>query len=412
MAYTEIFKANVKKIYKKDEATVVFELLKPASRFHSSFLVRYSACYIMPKHIWEKVEDPLAYDFYPPVSIGPYTLKDIDPTGFWFLWERREDWENTALGKLYGKPQPKYVLFNYVGPPEKKVMAQARHELDVIFSLTPEAWNALKKKNPYSRSWYKDFPEAYLQDPATPGVTINNDKYPLNMADVRWALALSLDIVDAFMLTYNGAVRMTALHNTPTQQYLKWYYQPMESWLKEFSLDLGSGKFRPYDPETPFKLADRIKEKGIKLPEDREEIKKIFGYGWWKHSPEAAEKLLIKNGFKKNDRGRWLLPDGTPWKLNLLCQGQTDPLTTRLAHNLAGQWRKFGIDIRIEANALLWVIANSGKYDLAMTWPVETWGGHPDLFRYLEYWHSEYYAPVGEPANDRNPTRMEGPQIG
>ena len=42
-----------------------------------------------------KVEDPLAFDFNPPISSGPYVLKDFDQAGYWTLWERREDWDKT-----------------------------------------------------------------------------------------------------------------------------------------------------------------------------------------------------------------------------------------------------------------------------------------------------------------------------
>ena len=53
---------------------------------------------MMPKHIFEKEADPLAFKFNPPVSLGAYTLKDFDPNGKWYLWQRREDWKKTSLG--------------------------------------------------------------------------------------------------------------------------------------------------------------------------------------------------------------------------------------------------------------------------------------------------------------------------
>lgn len=407
MEYSSWFDICVDKIYKTDDYTVVFEFKKPNSRFHSSFLVRYAAGYIMPKHIWEKVEDPMTFNFYPPVSLGPYVLKDVDSAGYWTLWERRKDWDRTVMGKLHGMPKPRYVLFVYLGPPEKCVMAQARHDLDVIFMITPQAWEVLREKNPYSRCWYKDFPWAYLQDPCVPGVTINNDRYPLNIKDVRWALTLAIDIVDALMIAYDGCVRMTALPLTPTEQYFKYYYEPMENWLRNLTLDVDGESFKPYDTTTPFRLADRCEKKGYSVPTDPEKIKKVWGFGWWKHVPEVAEKLLRKHGLKRDKNGKWLLPDGTPWKITILTQGPVQPTITRLGFAVAEQWRKFGIDAKIETNELLWTIANSGDYDCAMTWPVETWGGHPDLFRFLEYWHSDYYVPIGKPANSRNPTRWK-----
>ena len=87
----------VDKVYKTDDYTVVFELTQPNSRFHGIFTVRWSACFIMPKHVFEKVDDPVAFQFNPPVSLGAYVLKDYDKAGGWYLWERREDWERTTI---------------------------------------------------------------------------------------------------------------------------------------------------------------------------------------------------------------------------------------------------------------------------------------------------------------------------
>jgi hypothetical protein len=56
------------------------------------------------------------------------------------LFERRDDWERTSVGMLYGKPKPRYALFICYGPNEKKAIAQIQHQLDCVFDLTPEAW--------------------------------------------------------------------------------------------------------------------------------------------------------------------------------------------------------------------------------------------------------------------------------
>ena len=49
--------------------TVVFNLKAPNSRFHTLFTVRWNAAWIMPKHVFEKVDDPLAFNNNPPVSL-------------------------------------------------------------------------------------------------------------------------------------------------------------------------------------------------------------------------------------------------------------------------------------------------------------------------------------------------------
>src|SRR5690606_18512908 len=63
MAYTGQFSRYVESMEKPDDYTVVFNLTEPNSRFHGRFTVRWSACFMMPKHVFEQQEDPLAFTF-------------------------------------------------------------------------------------------------------------------------------------------------------------------------------------------------------------------------------------------------------------------------------------------------------------------------------------------------------------
>ena len=64
--------------------------------------------WIMPKHVFENVDDVLKFDFNPPVSLGPYVLENFDTNGKWFIWKKRDDWQNTSLAR-FGEPGPTYV---------------------------------------------------------------------------------------------------------------------------------------------------------------------------------------------------------------------------------------------------------------------------------------------------------------
>lgn len=405
---------NVEKVYKTDDYTVVFDLKQPNSRFHAIFTVRWSACFIMPKHIWETVEDPIAFDFNDPlVSVGPYVIKDYDPNGYWFLWERREDWERTSLGMQFGMPQPKYALYTAPGPSDKRVIAQSNHELDVIHDASPEGMITLLKRNPTSIGWFEGFPWAH-PDPTLPSVFLNNEKYPLNMKDVRWALTLAMDIVNISMASTNGAATLSAIHLPPTGGYLEWYFDPIEDWLREYSIEVDGELFHPYDPTASLRVAEVArKQLGDQVPTDVTEIKKSLGYGWWKHDPDVAEKLLLRNGFTRDRRGKWLLPNGDPWKISILCDAQARPLMARIATMIAEQWTKFGIDAQAEASELSIIDTRVryGDYEVSIGWCIETWGGHPDLFWFLESWHSDYYRPSGEPAVNKNPMRFRNEEL-
>ena len=147
MTYTGQFSKYVDTIEKPDNYTVVFNLTEPNSRFHGLFTVRWSACFMMPKHIFENVEDPVAFTFNPPVSLGAYTLRDSDPNGKWFLWERREDWQRTSLARL-GDVTVKYAMYIDPGPSDARVLAQTAHQLDVIHDCTPEGRITLARTSP------------------------------------------------------------------------------------------------------------------------------------------------------------------------------------------------------------------------------------------------------------------------
>lgn len=399
MTYNAEFSLYVDKVYKTDKYTVVFDLKQSNSRFHTYFLDRWGACRFMPKHVFEKVKDPKTFDFYPPISVGPYVLKDVDPAGYWRLWERRKDWNRTATGKMYGMPKPRYVLFMYYGPPEKKAIAQVRHELDMC-DLTTETLRAMMQQNQYGRSYRKEFPWVVNIDPCITGIVLNTLKFPFNIKDVRWALTLAIDIVDTIGIAFDGAATMGALLIPPTPVYQRWYYRPMETWLKNFTLDIQvDGKpFKPYDTSAPFRLAEYCKKRGYPVPPENK-IKEIFGYGWWKYAPDVAEKLLERNGFKRGSDGKWLLPDGKPWKITIISATNPAAPGYRNGFAVAQQWRRFGIDVEVQTSEQAGTITQRGDYEASVTWPArEPWGGHPDLYRTFEAWRSKYVKPIGEMA--------------
>ena len=145
---------------KTDANTVVFKLKKPNSRFHALFTVRWNAMWMMPKHVFEKAGDPRKFPFNPPVTLGAYTLHGFDPNGKWFIWQMRDDWQRTSLGK-WGKPGPKYVSYIDPGPPDKRVILQLNHQLDVIHDTSPEGRFTLVRRRKPRTAGSRGFPYAH-----------------------------------------------------------------------------------------------------------------------------------------------------------------------------------------------------------------------------------------------------------
>jgi peptide/nickel transport system substrate-binding protein len=410
MLWGPVFAASVEGVTASDKHTVLFKLKRPNSRFHATFTVRWNAAWIMPKHVFEKVEDPTKYDFNPPVTLGPYKLHSFDPNGKWYIWEKREDWKRTTLAR-FGEPGPKYAAYIDPGPPDKRVILQLNHQLDIIHDTSPEGVFTLVKQSPTSHGWFKGFPYAH-PDPTLPAVMFNHQVKPFDNPDVRWALALLIDIKAVSMASYRGAATISAIGVPPTGLYGQYYFDPMEDWLKNFEIDTGKSKYKPYDPTSGQQIADMLRPSlGNQIPTDPKEIAKAFGRGWWKPNPQVAGELLERAGFTKQG-DQWMKPDGTPFKITLLVEGDQRPVMTRAGTMIVQQWRQFGIQAETQAYPSdFFPRVELGDYEAAIAWSVETWGGHPDLSFFLDSWHSEFLKQPGERQPPRNRQRWKSEEL-
>ncbi|APW40119.1 peptide ABC transporter [Rhodoferax koreense] len=401
---------NVASITAPDPYTAVFKLKKPNSRFHALFTVRWNAMWMMPKHIFEKAGDPQKFAFNPPVSLGSYTLNSFDPNGKWFIWQKREDWKRTTLAR-FGEPGPKYVAYVDAGPPDKRVIAQMNHQLDIIHDTSPEGMFTMAKQAKFSHGWFNTFPYAH-PDPTLAAVIFNNQNELLKNRDVRWALALLVDIKAVSMASYRGAASISAIGVPPTGSHPENYHIPMESWLKTFEIDTGKRKIKPYDPGVGKQIAEMLRPSlKDQIPSTPADIAKGFGMGWWKPDPVAAAELLERAGFKKVG-AQWMTPDGKPFTIKITVEGEARPVMTRAGSMVAQQWRQFGIDAAITvAQGTLNDRRAAGDFDAIISWSVETWGGHPDLSFFLDSWHSQFVAAPGQPQPPRNWQRWSSPEL-
>ncbi len=307
-----------------------------------------SALTIVPKHIFEKEADVLAFRNTYPVTLGPYFLKEFDPNGYWALWERREDWERSAWGWM-GEVKPKYVLYKDFGPEEVRVLAFVQNQYDVDTFMSPDSIKAVQGMNPKVTTFSDKMPYHNMNDACSYGVQMNMHKTPYDMAEVRWALALSLDLQTVAINSMSGEVQVSPLSMVDSPILHPIYFEPLIPWLEDFTLPDG---YKPYNPNFVSEFVSKIEASGVPasaLPQGEEALKAAFGIGWWKYDVAQAEKLLTSVGFTKNEAGKWLLPDGSLWVMEFAMPGDWNKVMQRIGFSMADSWKKFGIEVKVRS---------------------------------------------------------------
>ena len=405
------FSAAIDKVYKTNDYEVVIELKESNSRFHTHFLDRWGCTWIMPKHIFEDVDDIVTFEFNPFIGCGPYKLHSYDPAGYWTAWEKREDWDKSPTGILFGEPAPKYVVFQTYTDSSAKILAQLTHQLDIA-DHDAEGFAAAMAQGGTIRAYQPTYPWVVNNDPCITGITFNTAVAPFDNKEVRWALLLAIDIVEYMAQAVDGQATLSPIHIPYLGAYPEYYHEPMQEWLKNFALDLGGGElFYPYDPDAALKIAEYARQRGHEISDDPAVIKQTFGPGWFKYAPDAAEKLLIKNGFSRDANGRWLLPDGTPWKIAVTDINDTGHHQFKNGNAAVQQWKKFGIDAEYIATDAYTTLQQMGDFQVGAVWPaLEPWGAGADLYRSLDIFASELVAPVGE-TNRGHASRWSSPEM-
>ncbi|WP_338723065.1 ABC transporter substrate-binding protein [Devosia sp. XK-2] len=405
--YNGAFSVQVAEVTAPDRYTVHFKLNKPNSRFHTLFSVRWTAAWIMPKHVYEKVDDILSYEANPPVSIGPYTLHSFDPNGTWYIWQKREDWERTAMGMI-AEPKPKYIIYRNNISTDNRLIEIRNGNLDMVHDLTPEGTFSVVQQDQQIQGWFPGFPYAH-PDPTLVMAIFNHQNPKFQDKRVRWALALMLDARAMSMASYRGAATLSAISVPPTGTHPRDYHAPLQDFLINYEIDTGTSKVKPYDPNVGLQIADMVRPQfGDAVPTDEEAVRNAFGYGWWKQNIPAAEELLTSAGFTKNGN-QWMMPDGQPFEFSVMVP--QEGVVNRLGVIIAQTWAQNGIGATAEVDADTWGRQRVGNYECNIAWAVETWGGHPDLSFFMDSYHSAYVAAPGESQPDRNWMRWKDPRL-
>ena len=330
------------------------------------------------------------------IVLGNYLPMDVDANGYWELFKRRDDPENSVAGIITGGSGPPNVMTIFYGNENiKKAIAMSRGELDVYFDVDFESFETTLDTTPTARSWFKDFPWGFPNEYSTRQLAFNYEGDPLvQNKDVRWALALAINNLELQTQYIGGLAKVTTFPVPPTATMSKVYHEAMEDWLVNLQIDLGDGEmFTVYDPTLPEQINEWAVAEGYDVPGTPSEI---FGTGWWKFAPDAAEKLLMKAGLSRDGGGNWLTPDGEIWSLDL----QSDPSENdayRMGQAAADMWQDFGIDVNfITLDRGAWNQNHYvGAFEVSTPWRSFALPAG-DFWPRINAMHSDFYAPAGE----------------
>jgi peptide/nickel transport system substrate-binding protein len=372
--------------------TVEIETYKPTFRLAQELGVSIanSQFRIVPEHIWSGV-NPVTYSNYPPIGIGPYRLQSATRTAV--LWRRREDWEHSDVGKIAGKPVPEYVLFRKHEPENVVVGALLNGQLDLATSLSPSSLAEILTPGSLVAPWSRTFPWGNMDDPCSKGIHFNVAQDPFDRADVRWALALSINLQAVSISAFSGLLRAGVLEVPPTTILTERYYRPMLDFLQSFALEDG---YHPFDSTYPRRMALRLQRMGVAgVPTERVGQENAFGLGWWRYDRKEAAKLLTNRGFSKVGR-QWQMPDGKEWTFTINAPEGFEILPNRLAHAVSEQWQQFGIRAQVVEMPpdTFFESATRGLYSAGAYWAGSCAMG-PDIFDQIGTWHSRFFVPPG-----------------
>ena len=324
----------------------------------------------VPKHIFEPLGDEVvAYKNAPAVTLGPYKIKEFDPNGFWQLWELRDDWKRSGWGNL-GEPKPKYVLYKDFGAEETRALAFVQDQYDVDTFMSPDTIAAAKARNPLIETFSKTLPYHDMNDACSWAIYMNQLKAPLDNKNVRWALALSLDMKQVGMTAVSGQFKAGALPLADTPITNPLFYQPLDGFLQNLALPDG---YKPFNPNFGSELVEALKAQGTPeadLPTG-DAVKPSFGMGWWKYDPAQAEKLMTEAGYKKDADGLFANPDGSPLQLELVVPGDWNKILQRLGFSIGDSWKKAGFNINVRSvddGEFGTVINTNSKFTMEINW--------------------------------------------
>ncbi|WP_439946626.1 ABC transporter substrate-binding protein [Streptomyces sp. BBFR109] len=312
------FVTNFAKVTAPSPTQLVIRLKKPQATMTALDVP------IVPKHIWEKVQDFSKFNndkSFPIVGNGPFVLTDYKPDSYVKLKANKDFWR--------GAPKFDELVFRYYKDQDAAVAALRKGEVSFVAgspSLTPAQAASLKGEKDIhvnegpGRRFYAlaTNPGAQAKD----GTKFGDGDPSLLDERVRHALFMAVDRKTIVDKVFQG-------HAVEGQGYIpprfsSYYWQP------------SAGQELAY-------------------------------------APAKAGQLLDQAGYKKNADGKRVGKDGKPLDYRVLCHA-TDPNDKAVGKYLQEWWGELGIGVTLDCLDNVTDPWLAGKYDLAF----DGWSVNPD----------------------------------
>jgi len=121
---------------------------------------------------------------------------------------RNDNWwgAKTGFAKL---PEPKKVVYTYVGTEEVRTQTAIDNGFDSMQDITVGALEAILAQNPKWEAWFKTKPYA-VPDPCARIISINAAKQPWDDKDMRKVLSMVMDRKQIVDIAYEGSTTLAA----------------------------------------------------------------------------------------------------------------------------------------------------------------------------------------------------------
>lgn len=303
-----------------DEHTINIKVDAP----NSTLLERFGTARIIPKHIWEDVEDPIKFtDSEAVIGCGPYILTDYNEEQGAYRFEAFKD---------YWGPKQRVDVIKFV-PVSDELLAFENGEIDLT-GVTPDVLPKYENDPQYK----------IVENPAFWGykLALNMEKRPeLKDKALRQALAYAIDQEELVEKVARGAAKVASPGYLPVEHV--WY----NSNVKQYDFDLDKAKEllnnKTYDftlltgdSNSELRIGELIKisleKAGINIEVKSVDSKSrdaavkngdyeiaLNGYGGWGGDPDS-----LRIQYASGNKGTMFagIPGYSNEKINELCEKQ------------------------------------------------------------------------------------------